>query len=221
MHVLQFERLMKLAPAGCTEEEVLSVLEDMAHLVQGCWVAASSLRYSGQICILRDYMLSLFTKSRVIRHDQLEELQVPKETIREVLLPLAVQRPAEGGWEFQESTDRSFLKRHQAVGKGQMQRWTENEEQIKLAALALRIGPSNSKSSSLEHQTHDQRIFSNDKAVGGSLSRSKASTGGAFSGEWTMSEETRAALPGALREIFAKHNICRYIFVYGICALLC
>eukprot|EP00250_Pteridium_aquilinum_P012057 c20483_g1_i1 orf=65-2383(+) len=212
VHVLQFERLMKLAPTGCTEEEVLSVLEDMAHLVQGCWVAASSLRYSGQICILRDYMLSLFTKNRVIRHDQLEELQVPKEMIREVLLPLAVQRPAEGGWEFQESTDRSFLKRHQAVGKEQMQRWTENEEQIKLAALGLRIGNSVSR----QHQTSDpshQQIFSGDKAanaLGGSLGRSKASAGGAFSGEWTMSEETRASLPGALREIFARHNVCSF-----------
>lgn len=214
VHVLQFERLMKLAPAGCTEEEVLSVLEDMAHLVQGCWVAASSLRYSGQICILRDYILSLFTKSRVIRHDQLEELQVPKEIIREVLLPLAVQRPAEGGWEFQESTDRSFLKRHHAVGREQMQRWTENEDQIKLAALALRIGTSSTKNSSLSQHAPEpshQQSLSSDKianAIGGGLSRSKASTVGSFSGEWTMSEETRASLPGALREIFAKHNVC-------------
>ncbi|KAI5076306.1 hypothetical protein GOP47_0008371 [Adiantum capillus-veneris] len=211
VQVLQFERLMKLAPAGCSEEEVLSVLEDMAHLVQGCWVAASSLRYSGQICILRDYMLSLFTKNRVIRHDQLEELKVPKEMIREVLLPLAVQRPAEGGWEFQESTDRSFLKRHQIVAKEQMQRWAENDEQIKLAALGLKIGPSSGSNSVLPvaDLPSQQQVLAHGKvatAVGSSGGRSKAP--GGFSGEWTMSAETRAALPAALREIFAKHNVC-------------
>lgn len=201
---------MKLAPAGCKEEEVLSVLDDMAHLVQGCWVAASSLRYTGEICIVRDYILSLFTKSRVIRHDDLEDLQVPKEIIRDVLLPLAVQRPTEGGWEFLESTDTSFLKRHHAIAKEQMQRWVENEEQIKQAALGLRMGGSSSKSSSLSQHASGM-LQSGDKivnAIQSGLGRNKTSS---FSGEWTMSEETRAALPGALREIFARHNVCRYI----------
>ncbi|KAH7420883.1 hypothetical protein KP509_13G028000 [Ceratopteris richardii] len=210
VQVLQFERLMKLAPAGCSEEEVLSVLEDMAHLVQGCWVAASSLRYSGEICILRDYLLLLFTKNRVIRHDQLEELKVPKEMIKEVLLPLAVQRPAEGGWEFQESTDRSFMKRHQVVVKEQMQKWAESEEPIRLAALGLCIGqPSSNTSISADSLQKASGALSQGHAasvISGNTGRNKAS--GAFSGEWTMSQETRTALPGALREIFAKHNVC-------------
>lgn len=232
VHVLQFERLMKLAPSGCTEQEVLSVLQDMAHLVQGCWVAASALRCSGHICIVRDYILSLFTKNRVILHHQLEDLHVPREMIREVLLPLAVQRPAAGGWEFQESTDRSFIKRHHAVVKEQLQKWTENEDKIKDAALSLRIGIVASSSSSASVHRNQSTSAPIHKDLRAKSSSHKAVSGGkstniaeirhgkiknaeheAFSGEWTMSEETRAALPIALREIFMKHNVCSLQFI--------
>lgn len=69
---------MKVAPEGCTERAVLAVLQQKALLVQGCWVAASSLRYGAgnPTCIVRDYILLRFTKNRVIQKEDLEHLKV-------------------------------------------------------------------------------------------------------------------------------------------------
>jgi hypothetical protein len=59
--VLQFERVMKMAPAGCSEEEVLAELVNSAVLVQGCWVCASHIRHEYcQTRPQRDYILFLF-----------------------------------------------------------------------------------------------------------------------------------------------------------------
>jgi DNA-directed RNA polymerase-3 subunit RPC5 len=102
VQVLQFERLMKLAPMGCTEAEVLDVLQQKALLVQGCWVAASFIRYEQPLSIIRDYILSLFNKNRVVLHEQLEDLPISKEALREIMLSLAVLR-SNVGWEFQVS----------------------------------------------------------------------------------------------------------------------
>lgn len=43
---------------------------------------------------------------------------------------------------------------------------------------------------------------------------------GESSGRVTMSEATRGALPGALREIFSKHHVCRY-FLHPYHAFVC
>ncbi|XP_057858301.2 uncharacterized protein LOC131067349 [Cryptomeria japonica] len=221
VQVLQFERLMRLAPAGSTEQEVLDVLQQYALLVQGCWVPASPLRYNGEICKVRDYILLLFNKNRLVRYEQLEELKVPKETLREVLVSLAIQRPATGGWEFQESTDRSFIKSHQNIVKEQNQRWSENEDGIRNAALNVAIRNKDKLKSA------DVSLQNSDKGVTGSMGSMKPSMNGAQQGiksakvadcgqvasrgvgngdlsVRTMAEETRAALPGALREILAN-----------------
>jgi len=77
-HIFQFERVMKVAPEGCSERAVLAVLQQKALLVQGSWVAASSLRYraGNPTCVARDYILLRFTKHRVIQNKDLEHLQV-------------------------------------------------------------------------------------------------------------------------------------------------
>eukprot|EP01018_Ginkgo_biloba_P006541 Gb_35421 [translate_table: standard] len=226
VQVLQFERLMRLAPVGSTEQEVLEVLQQYAHLVQGCWVAASFLRYNKAICIIRDYILLLFSKNRLVHHEQLQELKVPKEMIREVLVSLAVQRPAAGGWEFQETTDRSFIKSHHTFVKDQMQRWAEHEEGIRAEALSLKVGSKDNLESteiSLQHSSKDvtasvkglMKPSMNGTAQGtksvqvvdGSQSAGRGTANADFPGS-TMSPETRAALPGSLRELFSKHHVC-------------
>jgi len=98
--VLQFERLLKIV--SCSEEELLAVLGDFAVLVQGCWVSGSHVRpeYGGQLRPVRDYILFLFSKNRVVKHEQLRGLTLGKEALREIMVPIAVQR-ATVGWEFQ------------------------------------------------------------------------------------------------------------------------
>ncbi|KAJ7529635.1 hypothetical protein O6H91_15G059500 [Diphasiastrum complanatum] len=224
VHVLQFERLMKLAPQNCIEQEVLDVLQKKALLVQGCWVAGSFLRYKGTTCIIRDYLLLLFTKNRVVRREQLDELRVPKEILRELLLSIAVQRAAAGGWEFIEATDRSFVKRHQIVAKEQAQRWVQAEPSIRKAALDLQIGKMGDGKIGPSHL--DSQVQANSGMTTGKMSvsaplaakghdsvLSRALEGGEYSGRTTMSEQTRAALPGALHEIFIKHSVCSLQFI--------
>ncbi|KAH9305597.1 hypothetical protein KI387_010001, partial [Taxus chinensis] len=221
VQVLQFERLMRLAPAGSTEQEVLNILQLYALLVQGCWVPASPLRYSGEICKVRDYILLLFNKNRLVRHEQLEELKLPKEILREVLVSLAIQRPAAGGWEFLESTDRSFIKSHQNIVKEQNQKWSENEDGIRNAALDVALGNKDKLKSA------EISLQNSNKGSSGSIGPMKSNMNGAVQGTKsakavdsvqvggrgagngdisvrTMPEETRAALPGALREILAN-----------------
>jgi len=97
--VLQFERLLKIV--SCTEEELLAVLGNFAVLVQGCWVSGSHVRpeYGNQRPV-RDHILFLFSRNRVVKHEQLRGLTLNKETLREIMVPIAVQR-ATVGWEFQ------------------------------------------------------------------------------------------------------------------------
>lgn len=97
--VLQFERLLKIV--SCSEEELLAVLGNFAVLVQGCWVSGSHVRPEyGDVRPQRDYVLFLFSKNRVVNHEQLRGLTLSKEALREIMQPIAVQR-ASVGWEFQ------------------------------------------------------------------------------------------------------------------------
>lgn len=235
MHVLQFDRLMKLAPPGCSEQEVLDVLKGIALLVQGCWVAPSVLRYSGPITVVRDYILLLFTKSRVVRHQELDELKVPKEMLREVLVSLAVQRGAAAGWEFQESTDKSFLKRHQTVAKEKAQQWAANEAAIKAHAMNLNIssmdevkskavqvplpcgleGKTAQSSGSAAPTPSKQQRVAPPQTKASTKEKDKLVESSRAPGHLpevsSMSEATLAALPGALVEIFTKHSVCRWV----------
>lgn len=242
VQVLQFERLMKLAPMGCTEAEVLDVLQQKALLVQGCWVAASFIRYEQPLSIIRDYILSLFNKNRVVLHEQLEDLPISKEALREIMLSLAVQR-SNVGWEFQESTDRSFIKKHQGVAKAQANQWVESAEGIREAILELKSSMPDAVGAQPMDVTDDKRplrkgepssvprgerwenlesavpagtrkpaplaksqvvVADDDRGPGQS-----GSENGEFAGQVTMSDATQAALPGALKAIFLKHNVCR------------
>lgn len=97
--VLQFEGILKIV--SCSEEELLAVLGDFSVLVQGCWVSGSHVRPEyGSMRPVRDYILFLFSKNRVVKHEQLRGLTVNKEELREIMVPIAVQR-ATVGWEFQ------------------------------------------------------------------------------------------------------------------------
>ncbi|CAM6101262.1 unnamed protein product [Calypogeia fissa] len=236
VHVLQFERLMKLAPHDCTEQEVLAVLQEKAVLVQGCWVVASNLRYSKPVTIIRDYLLLLFTKSRVVQHSQLENLRISKDILREILLSFAVQSGVTASWEFQESTDRSFIKRHQVVVKEQAQRWAEVEGHLRDSVRGLELtGTKVSGTPKIDLSTVKEVSASKKKLPGSQVVKSPLGekpkgvhfnlaadgSGGpgqgpptkALSGQTSLSEATLAALPRALNKIFSKHSVCRMQFI--------
>ncbi|GBG76284.1 hypothetical protein CBR_g22032 [Chara braunii] len=253
-HILQFDRLMKLAPHGSSEQQLLEVVQRKAMLVQGCWVAASYLRYNRVVATIRDYILLLFTKNRVVTRDMLEPLNVSKEILREILSHLAMQRGPGMGWGFQEDTDKHFIKKHGVIVKEQAGLWEISEADITKAALSISITTTQELGNpapigeEVETRVWDEvmarcaKIASESEALkgvvgtrGGARAASGADTrlsmgggvkgGGLLQGPaagrgkaplempGTMSEETKAALPGALREIFLKHNVCNLQFI--------
>ncbi|GBG90570.1 hypothetical protein CBR_g50913 [Chara braunii] len=257
-HILQFDRLMKLAPHGSSELQLLEVVQRKAMLVQGCWVAASYLRYNRVVATIRDYILLLFTKNRIVTRDMLEPLNVSKEILREILSHLAVQRGPGMGWEFHEDTDKHFIRKHGGIVKEQAGLWEISEANITKAALSIRIttaqelGNPAPISEEVETRVWDEVMARSAKIAGGSEALkggvAGARGGGGISGTdtdlstgagggkgrgllqglavgrgkaalelpipgGTMSEETKAALPGALREIFLKHNVCNLQFI--------
>ncbi|KAG0614812.1 hypothetical protein M758_6G205100 [Ceratodon purpureus] len=227
--VLQFERVMRMAPAGCSEEELLAELVNSANLVQGCWVCASHVRPQYRpIRAQRDYILLLFSRNRVVKYEQLRGLPLNKETLRDLMVPLAVQR-AGVGWEFKEDTDKSFMKKHQPVVKQQATQWAESEAGITGALIDMNpYFPGEYGTEPTPEEKKKPVSKSGKPGSGSSASRppsgkplgSKSGTeagdgggksnveNGESSEQGTMSTETRAALPGALKEIFARHHVC-------------
>lgn len=143
--------------------------------------------------------------------------------------------------------DRSFIKKHQAVVKSQAQQWAEIEECIMEELLEL--NPSfNNPDGDEPMETVDEEKRPNKKGdkqaqnapaptgtrppsgrpqgskvlvATASGDRKSGMENGETSGRVTMSEATRGALPGALKEIFLKHHVCRYNFLHAYPALAC
>lgn len=277
--MLQFERLLKIV--SCNEEELLAVLGNFAVLVQGCWVSGSHVRSEyGGVRPQRDYILFLFSKNRVVNHEQLRGLTLSKEALREIMQPIAVQR-ASVGWEFQvrielnayscfshipcalsipglyvanvpvmsmmklasflhtvyvkqaiemtplqEDTDKSFIKKHQEVFKQQTTQWASSEAPIKGALLDLNpyfpeeygVEPAQAAGDKKKAvaRTGAGKPSASKPPTGKPQGSKAGSAGEASNGDngdasilGTMSMETRMALPGALKDIFARHHVCR------------
>ena len=105
--VLRFSRVMHFAPAGSDPEEVLAALAQVAHLVQGCWVACSALRCGGDARRerVRDHALLHFSRAREMRAGAFGRGPAPapppgelglERLRREVLAELAVAAPGRG-----------------------------------------------------------------------------------------------------------------------------
>ncbi|XP_020257102.1 DNA-directed RNA polymerase III subunit RPC5 isoform X2 [Asparagus officinalis] len=125
--VNRFSALLHLAPTNSVED-VLKVLKLYAHLVQGLWVAKSSLVYIGVEASARDYILSLFAKNCVIRYDT--EKRLPP-LVQQILGRIAVHRPSLNDWKFKEPTDLSFIKCYPDIVKEQEQAWAGRVKQLR------------------------------------------------------------------------------------------
>ena len=132
---------------------------------------------------------------------------------------------------LQEDTDKSFMKKHQPVVKQQATQWAESEAGITGALIDMNpYFPGEYGTEPTPEEKKKPVSKSGKPGSGSSASRppsgkplgSKSGTeagdgggksnveNGESSEQGTMSTETRAALPGALKEIFARHHVCRY-----------
>ncbi|KAL5704535.1 hypothetical protein ACHQM5_022946 [Ranunculus cassubicifolius] len=106
--VNRFSTLKHLAPDH-SDEDVINILQICACLVQGLWIARTSLlklkRAEG---IARDYLLLLFKNNDVVNRQQLDEYNLYKEA-EPYLKEFAVQKPSKKDWTMKEPRDTSFI----------------------------------------------------------------------------------------------------------------
>ena len=146
----------------------------------------------------RNYILNLFRKNPVISNSQLDLQEGIRTHVYESLRILAVSRPSTQDWKFKEQPDMSFMERYPDIVKTQEQNWERIEEKLRIAFK------SNTdrylKSASMT--TTRGKPLNSDK--GTTKAASEVHTGGR-----TMSDETRAALQEAIKEVFQEHKVCK------------
>ncbi|KRZ80573.1 DNA-directed RNA polymerase III subunit RPC5 [Trichinella papuae] len=151
----------EILPYDVNFDEVLSLLDEYALLVQGCWVLKSEFSIEEGfedartdiqrtlLLVARDFLLYKFTKNRVVLLRELERMLPIEEHIwRYFLMEIARMIPRLG-WQFVHPKDISFLHSFPKVAQKQEEIWKnkyvhlvkviadyENERTNKKAAVA-------------------------------------------------------------------------------------
>ena len=133
--VIRFSQLLTLLPKGSDPTAMLRSLQQVALLVQGCWVVKSEVLYpedtfsafSGVpaqvLCRCRDYIMWHFTQNRfLVRKDIAAVIKMPTEDVKDILEQMA--RPkVNRGWEFLFDFDTEFVSRHPEIVQRQSMLW--------------------------------------------------------------------------------------------------
>ncbi|CAH1794623.1 unnamed protein product, partial [Owenia fusiformis] len=140
--VIKFSTLMQLLPKNTDVTAALRPLQQVAMLVQGCWVVKSDVLYpkdtcsphsgasSDILCRSRDYVMWKFTQSRhVIRKEITSVIKLSTEDVRAILEQMSKVK-AHHGWEFIQETDNTFLSRHPEVAQRQTMLWEAKYQQL-------------------------------------------------------------------------------------------
>ncbi|KAI8032534.1 DNA-directed RNA polymerase III subunit RPC5 [Camellia lanceoleosa] len=200
----RFDTIKHLAPTDSIED-VLGVLQKLAHLVQGLWVPKTALFEGnhGVEGLARDYILLLFSKNPAISYEQINVARSLGKAIKGVLNVLAIERPSLKDWKLKELPDTSFMKLHPNIVKEQEQAWGRVEKSITESIFGSRKGPIGLKNSAKPDMANRPGTSKNPSKV---MARS---SNGAVS-RTPMSIETREALPKALQKLFQTHKVCSF-----------
>ncbi|XP_062915477.1 DNA-directed RNA polymerase III subunit RPC5 [Mobula hypostoma] len=133
--VVQFANLMGLLGSGVDSTAVLRCIQQVAMLVQGCWVVKSDVLYPKDTCsphsgvaaeVLcrgRDFIMWKFTQDLwVVRKEVAAVIKLPPEDVKDFLEQMAVPR-VNKGWEFLLPHDSKFVKKHPDVAQRQHMLW--------------------------------------------------------------------------------------------------
>ena len=135
--IMKFSRVCQFVTEDIDPERLISMIQDNAHLVQGNWIAKSTLRCGGNVTWenMRDAALFQFARSRTIRPELVSNClkrnsSKPDPTLakmrREVLAEFSSPRgygSASDGFEFNEITDEEFLEEFPEVASREMESW--------------------------------------------------------------------------------------------------
>ncbi|XP_068345124.1 uncharacterized protein [Pyrus communis] len=214
----RFSDLKKYFAPDHTVEELLDVLQKHAQLLlsSGLWVPKTLLLYPNKDDkgldtnhistkdhkdrqTARNYILNLFRKNPVIRNSQLDLQEGIRTHVYESLRILAVSRPSTQDWKFKEQPDMSFMEHYPDIVKTQEQNWERIEEKLRIAFKSN----TDRYMKSASMTTTRGKPLNSDK--GTTKAASEVHTGGR-----TMSDETRAALQEAIKEVFQEHKVCNF-----------
>ncbi|CAA6668688.1 unnamed protein product [Spirodela intermedia] len=134
--VHRFDALMHLAPSE-SPDAALRIIQQYAVLVQGLWIAKTSLLLDGRQALVRDYILFLFTKKNTIPISKVKEINLSMEDMKPILSSLAFERSICNDWKFKEPTDLSFIKRFPDIVNIQESFWSPNETTASSGMLTL------------------------------------------------------------------------------------
>ncbi|XP_076333947.1 RNA polymerase III subunit E isoform X1 [Tachypleus tridentatus] len=133
--VIQFSSLLELLPLNVDPLVVLRSLQQVAVLVQGCWVVKSDLLYPKDTCspltgvsaeILsraRDYIMWKYTQKRyVVRKEILSVIKLPDDDLLHIMEQLG-KRTCTRGWKFLLPFDQHFIENFPDVFQRQQMLW--------------------------------------------------------------------------------------------------
>ncbi|XP_067671933.1 DNA-directed RNA polymerase III subunit RPC5-like isoform X1 [Haliotis asinina] len=140
--VLRLSQLLALLPQGTDPAAVLRSLQQVAVLIQGCWVVKSEVLYPKEACsphsgisseILcrgRDYVMWKFTQSRhVVRKDVSSVIKLPAEDVKDILEQMSKVK-ANKGWEFVCEFDKEFADRYTDIVQRQKMLWDAKHQAL-------------------------------------------------------------------------------------------
>eukprot|EP00026_Physarum_polycephalum_P005152 Phypoly_transcript_05181.p1 GENE.Phypoly_transcript_05181~~Phypoly_transcript_05181.p1 ORF type:complete len:577 (+),score=111.30 Phypoly_transcript_05181:182-1912(+) len=129
--IIHFGKLRELASNAKTELDVLPLIEKLAVMVNGRWIARSNLCCSGPKIIARDYILLLFSQKELVSRKEVQEATgVGSEVARELLSKLSVVVPEKRGWKLKIEPDSDFLDRHPEYADKSEEYWAKNKDDI-------------------------------------------------------------------------------------------
>lgn len=133
--VMTFNQMCMLLDNSVPSDQVLQCLDAMATIIRGCWVVKSDVLYKEGTCsdvngvsceqlrLARDQLLLCFTKSRLVKRNQVPSIaSLPKEEMLQILGGVSVWQPGEG-WEFKLADDQEFIDHHPSIVKQHMDQW--------------------------------------------------------------------------------------------------
>ncbi|GAV69506.1 Sin_N domain-containing protein [Cephalotus follicularis] len=197
----RFSTLMHFAPDDPTED-VLEVLQQIALLIQGLWTLKPSLspRKIDFDPLIIDYILLQFSKKPEF---SLVNSDIPinrRGDAKRFLETIAVERQICKDWKFKEQTDEVFTKAKQYKDAVEKQKhvWGNIEENV------MKIFKNLKSNRSMKN------VVSKPGTAGKTGMESSTGTrqsGGGLIGR-KMSDETREALPKALKKVFQHYKVC-------------
>ncbi|KAL3236912.1 hypothetical protein MRX96_022162 [Rhipicephalus microplus] len=122
-----------------TRRQSCGFLQQVALLVQGCWVVKSDVLYpkdsfspktgvpAETMSRARDFLMFLFTQSRVVVQTKFSDtVRLPVLDVKTLLEDMA--KPTPDGWEFMLPYDRDFVSRYPDVVQRQKMLWEAKQQ---------------------------------------------------------------------------------------------